>query len=300
VRIKEYTFGFNGQEKDNEVYGEGNSYTAEYWQYDPRIGRRWNLDPVVKPHRSPYDAFSNNPIINVDPDGADDGIFIDSDGNKIGDDGIDDGKVYAEKTTDKNFVNNVPGAGIAKKNLNASKDFIKANTGNKDAFVGSDIYSNFVEIESDGALKNSIIEIIKRDDGTKGTSRFNNMEHGGVVGMDNKISEGTSQVGDPSVSKYLEVEYPQVPDPKFRFHSHASGTKTTFSRPLIDAFAHGGMSPDAGVLNSWIQSPSPTDISNSGGMTNYVFARGTGKVYVYNASGVQAVISLKAFLTTGK
>jgi hypothetical protein len=42
-----YPFGFNGQEKDNEVYGEGNSYTAECWQYDPRLGRRWNLHPVV-------------------------------------------------------------------------------------------------------------------------------------------------------------------------------------------------------------------------------------------------------------
>ena len=73
-----YTFGFNGQEKDNEVYGEGNSYTAEYWQYDPRLGRRWNLDPVFKPWRSPYDAFDNSPICRVDPSGADD--YFNADG----------------------------------------------------------------------------------------------------------------------------------------------------------------------------------------------------------------------------
>lgn len=61
-----YRFGFNGQEKDNEVSGVGNSYTAEYWQYDSRLGRRFNLDPVVKEWESPYACFSNNPIIMID------------------------------------------------------------------------------------------------------------------------------------------------------------------------------------------------------------------------------------------
>lgn len=58
-------------EKDDEVSGEGNSYTAEYWQYDARLGRRWNTDPVVKVHESPYAAFANNPILFIDPSGAD-------------------------------------------------------------------------------------------------------------------------------------------------------------------------------------------------------------------------------------
>ncbi|MFN6328023.1 MAG: hypothetical protein ACK4WA_04575, partial [Chitinophagales bacterium] len=49
-----YYFGFNGQEKDNEVYGEGNLNTAEFWQYDTRIGRRWNVDPKLKIWESPY------------------------------------------------------------------------------------------------------------------------------------------------------------------------------------------------------------------------------------------------------
>ncbi len=67
----EYRYGFNGQEKDDEIAGEGNSYTAEFWQYDPRIGRRWNIDPIVKTHESPYVAFANNPIWFSDVDGAD-------------------------------------------------------------------------------------------------------------------------------------------------------------------------------------------------------------------------------------
>jgi hypothetical protein len=67
----EYRYGMNTQEKDNEIYGEGNSYSAEYWQYDARLGRRWNVDPVVKVHESPYATFANNPIWFVDPSGAD-------------------------------------------------------------------------------------------------------------------------------------------------------------------------------------------------------------------------------------
>ncbi len=69
--ISSYSFGFNGQLKDNEVYGEGNGYTAEFWEYDPRIGRRWNIDPMYGkyPDQSPYVAFNDNPIATSDPKG---------------------------------------------------------------------------------------------------------------------------------------------------------------------------------------------------------------------------------------
>jgi RHS repeat-associated protein len=66
-----YRYGFNGIEKDDEIYGNGNSYTAEFWQYDPRLGRRWNIDPLAPdyPWQSPYAAFNNNPIYYSDPTG---------------------------------------------------------------------------------------------------------------------------------------------------------------------------------------------------------------------------------------
>src|SRR6478736_3791665 len=44
-----YRYGFNGQEMSNEIKGVGNSYTAEFWEYDPRLGRRWNVDPMTNP-----------------------------------------------------------------------------------------------------------------------------------------------------------------------------------------------------------------------------------------------------------
>lgn len=69
-------------EKDDEISGDGNSYTAEFWQYDPRLGRRWNVDPVVKHQESPYATFANNPIWLVDPLGNDTNK-VNSDGSQV-------------------------------------------------------------------------------------------------------------------------------------------------------------------------------------------------------------------------
>ena len=71
VSAGEYRYGFGGQEMDNEISGTGNSYTAEYWQYDSRLGRRLNVDPIDKPWESSYAAFHNNPVYFIDPDGLD-------------------------------------------------------------------------------------------------------------------------------------------------------------------------------------------------------------------------------------
>jgi len=63
----DYRFGFNGQEKVDEISGAGNHNTALFWEYDTRLGRRWNIDPVVKPWQSPYSGLDNNPIWKADP-----------------------------------------------------------------------------------------------------------------------------------------------------------------------------------------------------------------------------------------
>jgi hypothetical protein len=38
-----------------------------YWEYDSRIGRRWNVDPKPNPSISNYATFANNPIWFSDP-----------------------------------------------------------------------------------------------------------------------------------------------------------------------------------------------------------------------------------------
>ena len=74
-----YRYGFNGQEKSDDVT-DGN-YTAEFWEYDSRIGRRWNVDPVPKVYESPYCVLGNSPISVKDPNGAD-SLFYNQDGSE--------------------------------------------------------------------------------------------------------------------------------------------------------------------------------------------------------------------------
>jgi RHS repeat-associated protein len=64
-----YRYGFNGQERSDEI-AEG-LFSAEYWEYDGRIGRRWNVDPIDKEYESPYASIGNNPIWFTDPNGLD-------------------------------------------------------------------------------------------------------------------------------------------------------------------------------------------------------------------------------------
>jgi len=61
-----YRFGFQGQEKDDEVKGNGNSLNYKYRMHDPRIGRFFATDPLEReyPWNSPY-AFSENMVINA-------------------------------------------------------------------------------------------------------------------------------------------------------------------------------------------------------------------------------------------
>ena len=59
-----YRYSFQGQEKDDEVKGEGNSVNYKYRMHDPRVGRFFAVDPLAKnyPHYSPY-TFSGNEVI---------------------------------------------------------------------------------------------------------------------------------------------------------------------------------------------------------------------------------------------
>ncbi len=66
-----YRYGFGGHENDNEVKGNGNHISFGDYGYDPRIGRRWNIDPLSMeyPWQSPFLSSDNNPIFFNDPNG---------------------------------------------------------------------------------------------------------------------------------------------------------------------------------------------------------------------------------------
>ena len=91
----EYRYGFQGQEQSDELDQNGNSYTAEFWQYNAVIGRRWNIDPIDKPWESSYAAFADNPIWYIDPYGNDWYVSTqDNDADAIWFDNQDDAKAH--------------------------------------------------------------------------------------------------------------------------------------------------------------------------------------------------------------
>jgi hypothetical protein len=59
-----YRYSINGQEKEKDI--NKNVTTALYWEYDSRIGKRWNIDPKPNPGLSVYSSFGDNPIITLD------------------------------------------------------------------------------------------------------------------------------------------------------------------------------------------------------------------------------------------
>lgn len=78
-----YSYGFQGQERDDEEKGAGNSYTTEYREYDSRLGKWLTIDPLIKPSESPYSAYANNPIWFIDPMGADSSLYNKNTGELI-------------------------------------------------------------------------------------------------------------------------------------------------------------------------------------------------------------------------
>jgi RHS repeat-associated protein len=59
-----YRYGLQGQEKDDEIKGSGNSIEYKYRIYDPRLARFLSVDPLTNeyPWNSPY-SFAENKVI---------------------------------------------------------------------------------------------------------------------------------------------------------------------------------------------------------------------------------------------
>lgn len=66
ANTSDYRYGFQGQEMDDEIKGEGNSLNYTYRMHDPRVGRFFAIDPLTYkyPHYTPY-SFSGNRVIDA-------------------------------------------------------------------------------------------------------------------------------------------------------------------------------------------------------------------------------------------
>ena len=76
-----YRYGFQGQEDDPELKGEGNSTNYKYRMHDPRIGRFFAVDPLTSkyPEWTPYQFDGNMPTRYVELEGLEPGF----DGTKL-------------------------------------------------------------------------------------------------------------------------------------------------------------------------------------------------------------------------
>ena len=75
-----HRYGFQNQERDDEIKGGGNSFNFEYRMHDPRLGRFFVIDPLADKYayNSPY-AFSENVVVNsVELEGLEKKVIIDN------------------------------------------------------------------------------------------------------------------------------------------------------------------------------------------------------------------------------
>ena len=89
-----YRYGFNGMEKENDQ-----DYFTEFRLYNPDLGRWISVDKLYKSFINSYNAFSNSPIVKIDPNGLSD--YYTQSGEYLGSDGTDgtDIKIVTDNTT---------------------------------------------------------------------------------------------------------------------------------------------------------------------------------------------------------
>jgi len=85
----EYRYGFNMEECDSEVYGDGNIYDYGFRVYNPRLCKFLSIDPLTHKYSmlTPYQFASNTPIQGIDIDGLE--IYYSADGVLLGKIGTD-------------------------------------------------------------------------------------------------------------------------------------------------------------------------------------------------------------------
>ena len=290
-------FRFNAKEYDEET---GNYYYGARY-YEPKSSVWMGVDALATsyPGMNPYNFTMGNPIMAIDPDGnevsqsnGDDGIFLDSDGNVVGDDGIPDDKVYVPKTRNRVFrdisgVNVVCGAHRTRTGQKNAAEFVKENSGNAQAFSENQwVYDEYVALPG---LKIHRNRAISHADAVFGSnpeleSSFNAAQYPG-----GELKE-VPNIGDQPLPGAKEASVDME-------YAHMDGSFTLEQLYLFIFHAH----PETINGKPAVQFPSPDDIdeANHGGIEHrirVVYSPARGKVYLYDHSGIVAVTTLTGFL----
>ncbi|MBK8488309.1 MAG: RHS repeat-associated core domain-containing protein [Chitinophagales bacterium] len=183
----EYRFGFNGKESDIETYGEGNAYDYSFRIYNPRLGKFLSVDPLADhfPFQSTYNAFNNNPIFFIDPDGraAKQPDEFEKNRNKISDLGGDKIDFFHQENGDTKIVDRASGSSNT---IRGGESLIKGYTQrDKNTSWGT----LFKEWDSGTGSENSLL------------SDFDNSTTGVFGSFDNPFSTYTSKARAAVVSE---------------------------------------------------------------------------------------------------
>jgi uncharacterized protein RhaS with RHS repeats len=246
----------------------GTVFAGRY--YDARIARWTTPDPLSRKQMgwTPYHYSYNNPIRFVDPSGLIPGEYRDEKGNKIGDDGVNDKKVYV---TDQKTIN------LNTKDGKTDWQAVKSEKGT-------------AQLPSAGtrAAIGKSIQLATA-----------NNEIGGIIAT---TSDGSEKVvdakpgapADPSKDKEVAVDPWNAQDPSAwanvtgavgSFHTHPSATVTS-----------------GNLSFSFFQPPSQQDInvakSNSAVFTgnSYVLGMRSGTTYIYNGGGLVRTFPTSLFV----
>jgi hypothetical protein len=145
-KVNGYRYAINTQEKEPEL-GDGMS-SAEFWMFDGKLGRRWNVDPKDQVHTSNYAVNGNNPLYYLDKNGDEkNSRHYDPNGNFIVEYNDGDNSSYRHQTarTQKEVdywrakFNNTSGNGIFVKSYSfldpfyTDRDYLKPLSEQKNA-----------------------------------------------------------------------------------------------------------------------------------------------------------------------
>ena len=267
-------YRYNGKELDRMLGLDSYDYGARMYE---SVGIRWGkIDPLaeVTPDVTPYGYCGNNPIRRIDHKGMLYGDYYDSKGNLLGNDGINDKKIYVMRTTKTSFesygdapVNNIP-----RKQAKAAASEIREYSGDT-THDFSEAQKSFVELDGSSDIRKEVVSYIK-DDGTGGTSDNNNREYGMNFAKKDplKVYGAPGDIAKPG-GQMVSVDVAIHPD-LVTIHSHPSGN----------------------IIPNLQPAPSAQDVTYGLGNTNsYVIDMSNKIVYIYNKTGILSSFPLNVY-----
>ena len=266
---------FSGKEKDSET---GYHYFgARYYNSDLSL---WlSVDPMADkyPSLSPYNYCAWNPMKIVDPDGEDVADFYDLNGQWIGTDGINDGRIYL--VTDETDVSKILANGENCEIQTTSVSNVKSA----------------IELPSVGLREEMLSKLIENDNANP------YREYGGIVVGENNQKIGWAKPGPEfNYGEGAHINPFDLQDPgilssriddcvqKWRFHSHPSGIRWNGN-----SYTQINQKPDGFDIGNMSTRPTASGYAFQFGMRSKM-------VNIYNGEGTKASISFDLFNRIGR